>query len=339
MSASKGLPYVALVTKRPLRQQTFPGRSAVGSLVRTMIRKVPLMRVVAEPVIRKWRNRRNDLSPCSLDYPSILEHLQRSTEDSLRYYEILEQAPLSLGTALHFIKENSLPSAYLDFHENRFAEQLSMFSWLCERFPDSLHVLDISTMPYTTSIMKIYRPSIKLVTIDYPETLGGPPVSRFEELGVELHVETDLNNANLKELATQVTKHGKFDLIYACEVVEHVRFDFQDFLKFCLDCLLPGGLVIVTTPNFHSEWKLNQIQQGLNPQHRFDGNNAQDGSYHFREYTMRELRVAAEALGAVVVGEIFSWSLLDDSTKRRAETKRHLRENMVFLCSNQGFAL
>jgi SAM-dependent methyltransferase len=263
----------------------------------------------------------------------------RAIKDSRRYYEILEEAPLDIASAEEFIRQRSFPSDYLDFHHVRFAEQLSMYSWLCQRSPHAVRVLDISTMPYTTNMLKFFRSNTELVTIDLPESQGGPPKSRFEELGVEAHFEVDLNRADLGQLAFDATRLGKFDLIYASEVIEHVRFDFGKFLQFSLDCLASGGIVIVTTPNFHSEWKIGQVRQGLNPQHRFSGNNAEDGSYHYREYSMRELREHVEASGAFVVGEIFSWCLLEDEKYRSADELCHLRENMVFIFSNRKTSL
>lgn len=263
----------------------------------------------------------------------------RAIRDSRRYYEIIATSPLPMDAAREFIRSHTFPSDYLDFHEERFAEQLSFFAWAADRLDEGFRVLDISTMPYTTSVMKYYRPDIALVTVDMPESLGGPPPSRFSELGVEKHVEVDLNRVSLGDLHGDVTAGGLFDLVYACEIVEHLRLDAEAFLGFCARCLKPGGLVIVTTPNFHSEWKLHRMRDGYNPSQRFNDHNPDDGSFHYREYTMRELREITTSFGAHVVGEIFSWSLLDDATARASDEKARFRENMVFLFSDRPVSL
>ena len=264
---------------------------------------------------------------------------QRQILDSRRYYEIIADSPISTEAAREFIRTHTWESDYLDFHEMRFAEQLAFFASMADGLDEGFRVLDISTMPYTTSVMKYYRPDIDLVTVDMPESMGGPPLSRFSELGVELHVEVDLNRVPLENLHRDVTTGGLFDLVYACEVLEHLRLDAEVFLKFCLRCLKPGGLVIVTTPNFHSEWKLHLIRAGYNPGQRFNDHNPDDGSFHYREYTMRELREIVNSFGGHVVGEIFSWCLLDDATARASDERANLRENMVFLFSNEPVRL
>lgn len=312
----------------------------IKSVLKKAIAKAPpLERLVNKTLSRRQTAGATFSRITGADQPFFAVTFSKAIEDSRRYYEILQEAPLNVESAEDFVRRNSQPSEYLDFHHIRFAEQLSMYSWLCQKFPDAHRVLDISTMPYTTNMLKLYRPSTELVTIDLPEAQGGPSIARFENLGVEAHFEVDLNREDLDQLALRVTKFGKFDLIYASEVIEHVRFDFGKFLKFCLDCLAPRGLVIVTTPNFHAEWKIDQIRQGLNPQHRFSGNNANDGSYHFREYSMRELREHAERLGAAVVSEVYSWSLLEDRKYRVEDQFCHLRENMVFICSNAKISI
>lgn len=63
------------------------------------------------------------------------------------------------------------------------------------------------------------------------------------------------------------------------------------------------GFLYLTTPNFFSHHRLQQIRNGVNPQDVFPprGQNW-DAHYHFREYTMRELlQFAREAGGSVEV--------------------------------------
>ena len=209
---------------------------------------------------------------------------------------------------------------------------------LCQRF-DVSRVLDVSTMPYTTAVMKMYRPELDLVTIDLPPEQGGPDFERFEEWGVDQHVAIDLNEADWTALADEVTSRGKFDVVLACEVVEHLQVDFHEVVDFCLSVIRPGGLVIITTPNFHSEWKLHVIAGGNSPQHRFHEFKDLAGAYHYREYTMKELRDIVNHAGGKVLAQVYSHALIDDNDRLTDEDNYMFRENMVFVFSDEDVSL
>ncbi len=272
---------------------------------------------------------------------ALLERDPQPIADTNRYYEALAGAPLTEAAATDLIRRHTTESDYRQFHGRRFAEQLSLFSHLCGRF-DVSRVLDISTTPYTTGLLKVYRPDLELVTVDLPPELGGPDIAddpHYEAWGIDRHLAIDLDAADLGEQANEVAGSGKFDLVFACEVVEHLRVDFSEVVDFCLSVIRPGGLVVITTPSFHSEWKLHVIAGRKNPQQRFHEFKDSPGGYHYREYTMTELRDIVNHAGAKPLAQVYSHALIDDAQRLTEENDYLLRENMVFVFSDEDVTL
>jgi 2-polyprenyl-3-methyl-5-hydroxy-6-metoxy-1,4-benzoquinol methylase len=70
----------------------------------------------------------------------------------------------------------------------------------------------------------------------------GIDFERHPSLGPEVHFQT----ANVEEGLP--VEAGCFDLVFAGEIIEHVRAT-QVFLQRCFETLKPGGILILTTPN------------------------------------------------------------------------------------------
>jgi len=86
--------------------------------------------------------------------------------------------------------------------------------------------------------------------------------------------------------STLATDGMRYDIILACEVVEHVN-DYHALLEQLRECLLPGGVIIVTTPC--GRWESSgteAFRTGREHLHHFERADIQDicGSHHHEIY-------------------------------------------------------
>jgi SAM-dependent methyltransferase len=107
--------------------------------------------------------------------------------------------------------------------------------------------------------------------------------------------ETDIFNA---EKDRYPYPDGHFDLVLACEILEHMSRDPMFMLLECARVLCDGGALIVTTPNVASHTSVARALTAIqNPQIYSLYPWAETESPHVREYTPGELRDAIEAAG------------------------------------------
>ncbi|MGA3235636.1 MAG: methyltransferase domain-containing protein [Bryobacteraceae bacterium] len=110
--------------------------------------------------------------------------------------------------------------------------------------------------------------------------------------------ETDIFNA---EKDRYPYPDGHFDLVLACEILEHMSRDPMFLLLECARVLCDGGALIVTTPNVVSYTSVARaLTAGQNPQVYSLYPWVETESPHVREYTPRELRDAIAAAGLQV---------------------------------------
>ena len=67
-----------------------------------------------------------------------------------------------------------------------------------------------------------------------------------------MHAESQ-NLPNLRYVNTTIQDHAaankeKYDVVVSFEVIEHVT-EKEDFVKHCVECVKPGGSILMTTPN------------------------------------------------------------------------------------------
>ncbi len=107
--------------------------------------------------------------------------------------------------------------------------------------------------------------------------------------------ETDLFNA---EKDRYPYPDGHFDLVLACEILEHLSRDPMFMLLECARVLCEGGALIVTTPNVASYTSVARTLTAVqNPQIYSVYPWVETESPHVREYTPAELRNAITAAG------------------------------------------
>ena len=96
---------------------------------------------------------------------------------------------------------------------------------------------------------------------------------------------------------------GHFDVVLACEIIEHLTRDPMHMLLECARVLDDGGALLLTTPNVASHSSIARILTASgNPQmySHYANPSGETESPHVREYTPGELRDAAVAAGFAI---------------------------------------
>jgi SAM-dependent methyltransferase len=100
---------------------------------------------------------------------------------------------------------------------------------------------------------------------------------------------------------------GRFRTVLACEIIEHLVHDPMRMLLEIRRVLVPGGTLVLTTPNVTSFTSVSRIlTQSGNPQvysqyPNPQGEGRQSESPHVREYAPQELREALESAGFEII--------------------------------------
>jgi trans-aconitate methyltransferase len=117
---------------------------------------------------------------------------------------------------------------------------------------------------------------------------------RVESMGLEseseandfAHHQFDLNA--LQDRTQWRTAFGPYDIIVFAEVLEHLYTAPELVLPYLRELLVPGGVLLLQTPNAVAFRKRAKMVLGVNPFERI--RTERDNPGHFREYTASELR-------------------------------------------------
>jgi SAM-dependent methyltransferase len=169
-------------------------------------------------------------------------------------------------------EKDSRPNrGYLAFHRPRFAMVIDILRRSTETRP---RVLDVGRSPLTTMIHEELG-----VPVD---SLGLEP---DDELPTGRHFSFDLNDAQFRDRWR--TGLGPYDAVVFAEVIEHLYTAPELVLDYVRELLVPGGLLVVQTPNAASLGKRVKLACGTNPFERIRADRLNPG--HYREYTLGEL--------------------------------------------------
>jgi SAM-dependent methyltransferase len=124
---------------------------------------------------------------------------------------------------------------------------------------------------------------------------------------------------------------GYFDLVLACEILEHMLYDPLHLLLESRRVLAEGGRILITTPNIASLISVARALHGYdNPQihskYKLPGSTPGDEVQHMREYTFAELGEAVRSAG-FEIEEMF--------TERIADYNHH--ETLQFFLEQHGY--
>ena len=207
---------------------------------------------------------------------------------------------------------------YGEYHKRRFFELVSAIAVLTGDQP-APRVLEIGVSEFTILLKRIL-PQLHLSVADRP--MNDAQIGYYGELcsraAIESSFHVDLNNPDfLTDEAVQSI--GGFDLLLCTEVLEHLLVHPVDLLMQLARLLKPGGSLYLTTPNFFSHYRLQQIADRENPQEVLprSGRNV-DCQHHHREFCMVELLKYFEESGLDVAGFLFSscWDPQDATSRR-----------------------
>jgi 2-polyprenyl-3-methyl-5-hydroxy-6-metoxy-1,4-benzoquinol methylase len=109
---------------------------------------------------------------------------------------------------------------------------------------------------------------------------------------VNKHYEFDLNDAQEQANWPPPEPH---DIIIMAEVIEHLYTAPEHVLAMLKTFLVPGGVLLIQTPNAAALDKRWALLRGRNPYEMIRRTRANPG--HFREYTGTELKKLCEAAG------------------------------------------
>jgi 2-polyprenyl-3-methyl-5-hydroxy-6-metoxy-1,4-benzoquinol methylase len=140
-----------------------------------------------------------------------------------------------------------------------------------------VRILDVGPSPLTQQLSRELGLPVESLGLESTEVDGGPSRPR--------HHSFDLNDAQYRERWR--TNFGPYDVIVFAEVIEHLYTAPELVLLYLKQLLVPGGVLLLQTPNAVSLRKRLKLALGLNPFERIRPDRSNPG--HFREYTLAEL--------------------------------------------------
>jgi len=175
------------------------------------------------------------------------------------------------AAAVHRVISGDANPAYAAFHRPRFAFLIEVLR-SCGATA-STGILDIGTSQLTSLIANEFG-------------------IRVESMGLESEAETKQfvhHRFDLNALQDRTgAKLGPYDIIVFAEVVEHLYTAPEVVLPYLRELLVPGGVLLLQTPNAVALRKRAKMALGVNPFERI--RRERDNPGHFREYTAGELR-------------------------------------------------
>jgi len=194
-------------------------------------------------------------------------------------------------------KLNKEAAEYLRVHEKRYSYLFNMIKKIRTGIEkDHVITLDIGPSLFTKLLEAEFNSdTILSLGLEHEESRGGHLPANVE-LDKDHYFYFNLNDTQQPEKWLYLPS---CDIIIMAEVLEHLYTAPTLVLKFLNNCLLPGGYLVIQTPNAASLKNRLSMLFGKNPFHMIREN--ADNPGHFREYTLKELLQIAEKTGFSVV--------------------------------------
>jgi trans-aconitate methyltransferase len=197
-----------------------------------------------------------------------------------------------------FTRHGDEPDPYLAFHARRIAFLVELLApqieMIARRRSAPARLLDVGPGHLTKTIAHRFGESVVIDTLGFAD-------DPFRDDSVRQHFGFDLNDSQDEDLWPSPDDH---DIVIAAEVIEHVHTSPRLVLLMLETFLVPGGLIVIQTPNATALPKRIAMLRGRNPFEMIRETPRNPG--HFREYTAAELNAYLEQAGFVVEATIFS---------------------------------
>ena len=191
-------------------------------------------------------------------------------DEILRFLNSLDQA-------------NEASRRYLEIHSHRIARTLD----LVPQPGQTSRALELGTYLYMAAALQCAL-GYKEVRGGYQGELGTQVVRTVESGTQEIFSFT----VDMFNVETDMFPYSDeyFDVVLACELIEHVIWDPARMLLECYRVLASGGALVLTTPNVASLTSVHRVLAGeTNPQVYSHYPAARIETPHIREYTASEL--------------------------------------------------
>ena len=220
-------------------------------------------------------------------------------------------------------------------------------TWTVEMIPEELRagdVLQLGAEPYllTLCLRRVCTGRLTLVNYFGVDEARGRQVLVNHRTGERLQLEYDHFNVETDDFPYP---DASFDVVMACEIIEHLAMNPVRTLAEIHRVLRPNGAVVITTPNCLSLSRLDGFLEGRAEMVDHYMPAFGYGARHNREYRPRELRELLEATG-FVIDEMAVRDLVAGSRRQRlrhAVWKRvlawhsdHPREEHIFVRARPG---
>jgi 2-polyprenyl-3-methyl-5-hydroxy-6-metoxy-1,4-benzoquinol methylase len=149
---------------------------------------------------------------------------------------------------------------------------------------------------FGSSAVALRRLGYDVVACDRYSSYGNAFDRNVELMGAE---EIRVVSTDRESELEQIAALGRFDIVVAGAVIEHVPHTPRPFLETLYGAVRPGGTLILDTPNVARYWNRRALERGetiLQPvEDQFVSEPPWEG--HHREYTAEELRWMLEHIG------------------------------------------
>lgn len=214
--------------------------------------------------------------------------------------------------------------AYAAAHELRFRQTLSRVG---PARPGGT-ALELSSFPVMTQVLEHLGYWLAASVRDDVAAVARPTNPFDASFGRRLELVVDLETERL------ACDDALFDLVLACEIIEHLPRDPMQLLVEANRVLRTGGRLIVTTPNIVGEHSIGLSLTGVHPANYYFFERSGSLDRHHFEWTPALVGDALRAAGFVVdaLDTCFSWWESDPSmaaTLDAAGHPRHLRGDNI----------
>jgi trans-aconitate methyltransferase len=195
----------------------------------------------------------------------------------------MRSTPETAGTPVGRIISGAANPAYVAFHRPRFAFVLNVLR--AAGVTASSRILDIGASQLTSLIANELDVQVESMGMEDGARTDGFTHHRF-----------DLNT--VQDRSQWKMDLGPYDIIVFAEVLEHLYTAPELVLRYLRELIVPGGVLLLQTPNAVALRKRVKMAMGTNPFERIRVQ--RDNPGHFREYTAGELR---QVLGSAARGQ------------------------------------